>query len=177
MPHRLQAIQKIPSGITEVWEFFSNPEKLKEITPPHLDFRILSIVPGKQDPSADAKHGPVEPWKPDSAIRVKLETGLLIRYNIRPVLNIRLLWETEIAVVMDGESFTDVQKKGPYRLWHHQHLFREIPGGTEMTDIVDYEIPFGFLGRIVGWLLIHRDIRRIFEFREKKISEIFGNWQ
>ena len=133
MTSRLKTIQRIPAGINEVWDYFSCPANLKEITPPHLDFKILSHIPQK------------------------LEAGLIIKYYIRPILKLRLLWETEITRVRDRVSFTDIQRKGPYKLWRHKHLFREIPGGVEMQDVVDYEVPFGLLGRM--------------------LNKLFGKWQ
>jgi len=152
MTNRIRTIQQIPASIKEVWGFFSDPEKLKEITPPYLDFQIITSVPDK------------------------LETGQVIRYRIRPIFRIRMLWETEITLVKDRIKFIDTQRKGPYKLWRHQHLFKEINGGVMMQDIVDYEVPYGFFGRLLNRLFVNRDVNRIFDFRERKIEEIFGKW-
>ena len=46
--------------------------------------------------------------------------------------------------------------------------------GTEMIDIVHYEVPFGFLGDVVNILYVRNKIQAVFDFRFKKVEEIFG---
>jgi ligand-binding SRPBCC domain-containing protein len=83
---------------------------------------------------------------------------------------------TEITHVADGKYFIDEQRFGPYSLWHHQHHFKQIPGGVEMTDIVHYKIPFWFLGDIANALLVRNELKKIFDFRRQKVEELLGKW-
>ena len=62
---------------------------------------------------------------------------------------------------------------GPYTFWHHKHFIKVVEGGVEMEDIVDYKIPFGIIGRLAHIIFIRREIQEIFEFRRKKLDEIF----
>lgn len=104
----------------------------------------------------------------------KMYAGMIITYKVRPLLNIPVTWVTEITQVREGEYFIDNQKSGPYRFWHHQHFIKEIEGGVEMTDIVNYSAPFGFIGLVAEKLFINKKVKKIFEYREKKLFELFG---
>ena len=100
--------------------------------------------------------------------------GQIIEYKVKPIAGIPVYWMTEITHVEAEKFFVDEQRFGPYALWHHQHHFSEIPGGVEMTDIVHYKIPFGFLGDIAQWLFIGKQLEKIFDFRWKAVEEKFG---
>jgi ligand-binding SRPBCC domain-containing protein len=99
--------------------------------------------------------------------------GMIITYLVRPLLNIPTTWVTEITHVREPNFFVDEQRFGPYKLWHHQHIFREAAGGVEMEDIVSYAVPFGFVGSIVNRLIISKRINEIFSFRKEKLTELF----
>ena len=71
----------------------------------------------------------------------------------------------------------DEQRFGPYALWHHKHFLKEIDGGVEMEDIIDYKIPFGFLGRLTHPILVKPKLEEIFSYRQKKLIELFGEYQ
>ena len=145
--------QRIPATKNEVWDFISSPSNLREITPDKLDFTITS------------------PNLPD-----KMYTGLMITYKVRPILGIRMTWVTEITHVQEGKYFVDEQRVGPYAIWHHEHHIEEIDGGISMKDIITYKPPFGFLGNIANRLLIRKQLKEIFQFREKAIIKRFGNF-
>ena len=100
--------------------------------------------------------------------------GQIIQYIVTPILGIKTNWVTEITHVVDKQYFVDEQRFGPYALWHHKHFLKEIPGGVEMEDIVDYKIPFGALGRLMNPILVQPKLNEIFEFRRKRLIEIFG---
>jgi ligand-binding SRPBCC domain-containing protein len=100
--------------------------------------------------------------------------GQVITYKVKPLLGIPLFWMTEITHVLPGKFFVDEQRFGPYSLWHHQHHFEAVEGGVMMTDIVHYKAPFGFLGDIAVSLFIKKQLNEIFEFRKKKVTELFG---
>lgn len=148
--YQINTKQKLPISVKEAWEFLSSPNNLAEITPKYMNFKILS--------GADKS----------------IFAGQIIQYKVTPVLGITLKWVTEITHVKQNEYFVDEQRFGPYSLWHHKHFIKEIDGGIEMEDIVDYKIPFGFLGQIAHSLFIEKKLRQIFNYREKKLVKLFG---
>jgi len=101
-------------------------------------------------------------------------SGQIIHYTITPLLGVKIEWVTEITHVKEHTYFVDEQRFGPYNFWHHKHFFKEIPGGVEMEDIVHYKLPLGVLGRIVHPFLVKSKLKEIFDYREKKLSELFG---
>jgi ligand-binding SRPBCC domain-containing protein len=147
--HLLHREQWVPRPIEEVFAFFSDARNLEEITPPFLRFQMLSACPNHIAPGT----------KLDYKLRVH---GLPVR------------WTTEIVVWDPPRRFEDVQLSGPYRRWHHTHLFEPIDGGTRMTDEVLYSLPFGILGRALQVLIVRRDVERIFNYRYYRIHERFG---
>jgi ligand-binding SRPBCC domain-containing protein len=149
--HQINIVQQIPSSLESVWDFFSNPANLATITPAKMKFRTISKIEGD-----------------------KIYAGQIIEYKVRPFWGIPLNWMTEITQVRELEFFIDNQVIGPYRLWHHQHHFKHIPGGTEMRDIVHYKNPLGFVGSIANSLFVKNELKKIFEFRKMKVEEIFG---
>ena len=148
--HSLRREQWIPRPIGEVFAFFSDARNLEEITPPWLGLRIMTPGP------------------------IRIATGTRIRYRLR-LHGIPLGWTTEIREWEPPLRFVDVQLDGPYRLWHHTHRFEPKDGGTLMTDIVRYRLPFGILGRAMHFVKVQRDVERIFTFRSQRIREVFDN--
>jgi ligand-binding SRPBCC domain-containing protein len=104
----------------------------------------------------------------------RMYAGQLIEYRVSPVLGIPMYWMTEITHVVDGMYFIDEQRFGPYALWHHQHHFRAVEGGVEMTDIVHYKIPLGLLGWIADRLFVRQKLEQIFDYRYRKVAELFS---
>lgn len=100
--------------------------------------------------------------------------GQLIEYKVKPLPAIPMYWMTEITHVEPLKYFVDEQRFGPYNLWHHQHHFRSIEGGVEMTDIVHYKVPGWFIGDIANSLFVSNKLKSIFDFRFKKVEELFG---
>ena len=99
---------------------------------------------------------------------------MMIRYRVRPLLGIPVTWVTEITHVQPRERFVDEQRVGPYRIWHHEHHFRELPGGRiEMTDRITYQLPFGWLSEPVHALVVRRQLAHIFSYREKAVAKLF----
>lgn len=150
MIYELKRVQKVPVSVEKAWEFFSSPKNLAVITPKEMGFIIKSKVPEK------------------------MYSGLLIDYTVKPILGIPLPWQTEILEVDELKSFVDNQNKGPYKLWHHTHIFEPIDGGVIMTDIVKYELPLGPLGAIAHGLFVKNKLNHIFDYRYKKVEELFG---
>lgn len=148
--YRVKCVQKLPITLEKAWDFFSRPENLGRITPPHMNFNIVHAS------------GPDEVF-----------TGKLIEYRVSPFPLMRVTWVTEISMVQPGKYFIDEQRFGPFALWHHTHFFRQTESGVEMTDEVNYAIPLGWLGRLANALLVARQVNGIFEFRKKALEEIF----
>ena len=77
---------------------------------------------------------------------------------------------------MDEKAyFVDVHLIGPYALWHHKHFIKSVPGGVEMEDVIDYKLPFGILGQLTHPILVKKQLKKIFAYREKKLEELFGS--
>ena len=148
--YHLKTVQKIPVGLDEAWDFFSNPKNLQSITPGELGFKIISKY-----------HGDT------------MYAGQLIEYIVKPLMGIPLYWMTEITHVADKKYFVDEQRYGPYRLWHHQHHFKEVNGFVEMTDIIHYKLPYWFLGDIANRLFVRKQLKGIFDYRFKKVETLF----
>lgn len=103
----------------------------------------------------------------------KMYPGQLIEYKVKPLLGIAVYWMTEITHVEELKFFVDEQRYGPYSMWHHQHHFREVSDGVEMTDIVHYKIPYWFIGEIANAIIVEKKLKSIFEFRRERVKEIF----
>lgn len=146
---RFEYFQFVPASLDVVWDFFSSPANLAKITPTEMGFLITS---------------PVQP---------EMYAGMFITYKVSPALGIKLDWVTEITEINHRKFFIDEQRKGPYNIWHHEHHFKEVDGGVEMHDILYYDVPFGFIGSIANMVFVRNKVKQIFDFREKRILELF----
>ena len=151
--YRLSSKQKLPISVDQAWDFLSNPKNLKTITPDYMCFDIIS---GDERP---------------------MFAGQIIQYIVTPVFGIKTNWVTEITQVADKKYFVDEQRFGPYAMWHHKHFIKPVEGGVEMEDIIDYKVPFGFLGRMVHPLLVKPKLTEIFNYRTQKLIELFGEFK
>ncbi|MFD0939372.1 SRPBCC family protein [Pedobacter boryungensis] len=106
----------------------------------------------------------------------KMYPGMIITYKVSPLFGIHLNWMTEITQVAPEKYFIDEQRFGPFKFWHHQHHFKAIEGGVEMTDILTYALPLGVLGTIAHNLMVKNKVKEIFTFRENKVIELFGSF-
>lgn len=149
----LEQKQVIPTTMQEAWDFFSDPRNLNKITPPSMGFKILN-----------------------EDLPEKIHSGMIIRYTVKPLLGIPMTWVTEILDVKEPEYFTDNQLSGPYSYWHHKHLFRPVEGGVEITDVVKYKVPLGFLGKIAERLFVKKKVAEIFAYRESVLPKYFNNY-
>ena len=146
--YKLEYRQLINKNINEVFDFFSNPENLSLITPKQLDFNILTPSP------------------------IEMKEGQLIDYTIK-IFRKKIRWSTIITKYDAHKMFIDQQLKGPYSMWHHTHIFKDLNGKVEMTDKIIYVMPFGIIGRIVNFMLVQKDLNSIFSFRKDVINKIF----
>ena len=151
--YTLHKKQKLPITLDEAWEFLSSPYNLKTITPDYMGFQILS--------GAD---------KP-------MFSGQIIQYIVTPILGIKTKWVTEITHIKEKKYFVDEQRYGPYAMWHHKHFIHQIDNGVEMEDIIHYKIPLGFVGQLAHPFLVKPKLEEIFNYREKKLIELFGDYK
>ena len=149
--YQYQSEQNLPIDMDTAWAFLSDPKNLKTITPDYMGFDIIS--------GADRK----------------MFSGQIIQYILTPILGIPFRWVTEITHVVQGRYFVDEQRFGPYTFWHHKHFIEPIEGSVKMIDVVDYKLPLGVLGRFAHWLFVSKKVKEIFEYRYKKLNELFGS--
>jgi len=148
---RLHREQFIPAAPAAVWEFFATPRNLDALTPPDLTFRIV---------------GDVAP---------RMYAGQMIEYRIGVLPGVTTRWLTEITHVREGAYFVDEQRIGPYRLWHHEHMFSPAPDGrgVHMTDRITYDPGWGPIGGAVDALWIARKLAHVFAYRARRTAELF----
>lgn len=150
MKYQLKKVQQLHTNLETAWDFFSSPHNLSKITPKDMNFRVLTDTDGKS-----------------------IYEGMIIDYKVSPLLGISMNWQTEIIKVEPLKYFVDFQNKGPYKLWHHLHEFEENEKGVLMTDTVDYELPFGFIGDIAHNIIVKNKLEKIFDFRKSFLDEKF----
>ena len=146
--HTLERAQLLEQPPAVAFEFFADARNLEAITPPVLGFRLLSDDP------------------------IEMRVGALIRYRLR-LRGLPLDWLTRIEEWEPGVRFVDVQLAGPYRLWHHAHIFEPRDGGTLMRDVVHYALPLWPLGEFAG-PLVKRELAAIFDFRRDAVARELG---
>ena len=147
---RLIQQQQLPGSIETAWDFFSTTENLDKITPPDMEFKILT------------------------GAGQRAFEGQIITYRIKPIFNIPMYWVTEMTHLRELEYFVDEQRIGPYRFWHHLHRFTPKDNGVFMEDILDYALPYGMFGQFLGQRFIHQRIKDIFTYRQQILDQIFN---
>jgi uncharacterized protein len=146
----LNAEQYVPKPLEKVFAFFSDAENLQKLTPLWLHFHIRSVNPAP------------------------LAKGTLIRYSMRWRI-FPVSWTTEIVESNPPHRFVDLQLKGPYKLWRHEHLSVFEGEGTRIFDRLDYALPFGILGQIAHEAVVKRDVAAIFAYRREAIERHLGS--
>lgn len=149
MIHYLRREQFIAAPPATVWAYFATPKNLNELTPPSVRFQIIGQVP------------------------TTMYAGQMITYRISPLPGLWLNWITEISDVQAGLSFVDIQRKGPYKLWHHEHRFVPEADGVRMFDEVTYAVGWGPAGWLAEKLWVKRQLKQIFDYRAKQVAKIF----
>lgn len=147
--YTLAFTQQVSRPVPEVFDFFSRAENLEVLTPPWLNFRILNAEP--------------QP----------VQQGTLIHYGLR-VHGIPLRWTSEIVEWEPPHRFVDLQLRGPYKLWRHEHGFEARDGGTLISDTISLSLPLGFLGQLAYRIKVRSDVQEIFTFRKEKVRALFG---
>jgi len=147
--YTLRRSQQLPITLGTAWQFFSDPRNLPVITPPDLGFEITSGLPER------------------------MYAGMVVTYRVTALAGIRVNWVTEITHVQEPTFFVDEQRFGPYRFWHHQHHFKAVAGGTEMTDLVSYLLPLQPFGQLAA-PVVRRRLDDIFDYRRQVLATIFA---
>jgi len=148
--HTLEREQRLARPPDEVFAFFADARNLEAITPPMLRFRVLTPDP------------------------IEMRAGTFLRYRLR-LHGVPIGWDTEIAEWEPPRRFVDVQRRGPYALWHHTHTFApDGDGRTVMRDVVRYAIGFGPLGGLAHAVVVRRDLARIFDFRAQAVASLLA---
>lgn len=137
---------RLPLPPEEIFPFFADAGNLDAITPPWLDFHIVTPRP------------------------VEMRVGALIDYKLR-VRGLPMRWRTLISAWQPPHRFVDEQVRGPYRLWVHEHTFEPCDGGTLARDVVRYAVPFDFIAHP---LFVKPDIAKIFAYRQEALRKRFG---
>jgi len=148
MMYWLHRRQVVGGDLPAVFGFFKSPLNLEAITPRWLRFRVIHA----SDP--------------------EVREGTRIAYRLR-VQGFPLRWESRITEYSENAMFADEQLVGPYRRWYHRHLFHAVPGGVAIEDVVEYQLPFGLLGRLVHAALVRRQLAEIFDYRTRAIAARF----
>jgi ligand-binding SRPBCC domain-containing protein len=144
--HTLETSIFLPRAREEVFAFFADAGNLELLTPPWLNFSILTPQP------------------------IPMREGTRIQYRLR-LHGVPLRWESEITCWEPPLRFVDEQRRGPYRLWVHEHRFEEEKGGTRVSDRVHYAVPGG---ELINRLFVAPDLNRIFTYRQRKMLELLG---
>lgn len=152
MKHQLYREQQLNTDLENAWTFFSSANNLSKITPKEMNFIVRTQLDDDN-----------------------IYKGMIIDYYVSPLLGIKMSWQTEITQVENQKSFTDFQKKGPYKLWNHHHEFIENEDGVLMKDTIDYELPLGFLGEIAHRLFVRKKLEHIFEYRKVILEQMFNS--
>lgn len=147
--HTLTCETTIPAPLAEVFAFFSEAENLQKLTPASLQFQILTPLP------------------------IEMKPGAIIDYRLK-LMGVPFKWQTEITVWEPGKRFVDVQRKGPYLLWEHEHEFTASGESTLMVDRLRYATPGGPVEPLVTALFVRRRVEAIFSYRDRAIRQYFG---
>jgi ligand-binding SRPBCC domain-containing protein len=148
--YQLYQEQVLDANIEELWEFVSRPENLNEITPPEMDFTIITDVPDK------------------------MHNGLLVEYKVTLPIFGASEWVTELKHIIPEKQFVDEQRLGPYTFWYHYHGLEETESGIKMIDHVRYVPPYGPFGKIANSLIISSKLDEVFSYRKKVMDERFN---
>ena len=148
--HKLERTTLVPAPLHDVFEFFSDPRNLARITPGSMGFKITRM-----------DELPIRP-------------GFRIEYTVKPLFGVPVKWVTRIPVFDPPYRFIDIQERGPYRSWRHEHTFEDVDGRTLMRDRVEYEMPLGPVGAVIQRLVVTRQLQEIFDYRTRKIGRLFA---
>lgn len=139
--YELHTQVRVPGDLHEVFAFFADAGNLELLTPPWLSFNIVTPRP------------------------IDMRPGAIIDYRIS-LHGLPMRWRSEITAWQPPFRFVDEQRRGPYRLWFHEHAFRQDGSDVVVEDNVRYAVPGGpILERFVHAAFVRRNLTRIFDYR------------
>jgi ligand-binding SRPBCC domain-containing protein len=136
----------IQASPERVFAFHEQPNALALLTPPWERSRVI----------AQAK---ISKTGSQSVIEAK-------------VMGFKVRWVAEHTAYDPPRMFEDVQRKGPFHSWRHRHFVEPSGNGAVLRDQIEYEPPFGFLGRLAAPLLIQSRLEKLFDYRH----QVTRNW-
>nr|WP_297310199.1 SRPBCC family protein [uncultured Flavobacterium sp.] len=152
MIYNFEDQQFIKSDLQTVWKYFNNPKHIHALTTLKMQLKTRT-----------------------QNLPNQIHKNLIISYWVSPLFGIPLKWKTKITNVVPNESFIDIQIKGPYKIWHHLHTFKQVKEGVLMKDFITYQLPLGFIGNFIHKILVKKEIENLFEFRTKQVQKHFEN--
>jgi len=170
MSQRLHVEHWIPVPLPKVFAFFADPHNLPRIMPPSQGAKVLklNLVPPRFEEGA----------RPKGFERMAgAGTEIYFKFRAIPYVPIHERWTAVITEFAFNEYFSDVQKQGPFKSWHHTHFFeaKTVEGreGTVVGDEVEYEIGFGGVGALLERVIFQRMMAAIFEHRKQALDRVF----
>lgn len=116
--------------VDEVFAFFDRPDNLKQAVPSEIAVSML-------------RH-PAD-----------LRPGSVFGYRLRrwPV---DVSWEIVVSEYKPPRGFTGIKSRGYFPRWALQHEFAAAGDQTELTLLLDYEVPPGFRGAFENAVVIRK---------------------
>ena len=133
-----------------VFAFHELPDALERLTPPWERARIV-----------------------ERAESLEVGSRAVVEMRMAGLLPVR--WVAEHTAYDPPRMFEDVQVSGPFKRWRHRHIVRPNRDGVVsnalLRDEIEYEAPFGWLGRLLSPWLVERRLRRLFDYRHRVTRE------
>ena len=142
--HLLERTELFPCTINTVFNFLTDARNEERLAAPFVHFEFLREPPAT------------------------IIEGTLLEYRLR-LYGVPFKWRTKIEILEPPLKLVDIQDRGPFALFRHTHEFRALGDQTEMTDRVEYAIPFGPIGEIARLLFVDRSLREIFDYRQREL--------
>jgi ligand-binding SRPBCC domain-containing protein len=170
MTHHFETEHWLSVPIERVFLFFANPANLPWIMPPSTGARLvrLNLVALPGTPGVTATITDQEPI-------AGVGSQIVVSIRVLPFLPLRMNWTSEVTEFEWNQHFADVQRKGPFKSFHHRHELRSERDGTSVRDAIEYEVSFGWLGALVDWMFVRPLIRRTFLYRQRQVERLLGN--
>jgi ligand-binding SRPBCC domain-containing protein len=171
MTHYVRYEQWLPVAIGRVFLFFANPGNLPRIMPPETGTELseLRLVP---PPGIRA----VEETDGDPVAGVGSE--IVTSFRVVPFIPFRARWTALITEFEWNHHFADLQRKGPFKSFHHRHELlaetRNGVNGTVVRDVIEYDVGFGWLGELARKLFVDRQLQRTFEYRHSALKKLLS---
>jgi hypothetical protein len=132
----------MPVDAQTLYDWHARPGAFERLAPPWDDIRVLEKLGGIED---------------GARLTMQIHQGPF-----------HVTWEALHRDLIEGEQFVDEQVRGPFKKWEHVHRFEPSGDGSILRDHVEYELPFGWLGRLFGASKARQTLERMFTFRHRR---------